>query len=73
VPRAVWPATARLTLRSVLRGSGTARRPVALHLLDGGRHEGVPVRVGADFVEITARGECRLVAFAALAASSTER
>ena len=44
----------RLSLRSALRGLADARTEVVLHHDDGEQTRGVVVRVGADFVELTA-------------------
>lgn len=70
LPEVAWPAVARLGLGSALRRLAEAGERCVLHGIDGGRHEGVPARVGADFVEIVVEGSGRrtLVAFAALAA-----
>lgn len=46
------PVTARLSLRSALRALAEARGQCVLHLVGGDRVEGVPGRVGQDFVEI---------------------
>lgn len=65
VPEVAWPAVATLGLGSPLRRLADAGGECALHLLDGGRHEGVVRRVGADFLELRAG---LLIAFDALAA-----
>jgi len=69
VPEVAWSPVAALGVGSALRriaGSGDA---CVLHLVDGGRHEAVLRRVGADFVEAqVGEGRLELVAFAALAA-----
>jgi len=72
VPDAVWPTTTRLRLASVLRRLAADRELCAFHLLDGRRYDGTPVRVGADFVEVTTMNAGCLVAFPALAALSTD-
>jgi len=46
------PVTARLSLRSALRTLAGARRECVLQLCGGDRVEGVPGRVGHDFVEV---------------------
>lgn len=46
---------ARLGLTSVLRGVARDRAPVTLWLVDASTVEGTVDRVGADFVEVTAR------------------
>jgi hypothetical protein len=69
VPEVAWSAVARLGLGSALRRLADTGERCVLHLRDGTRHDAVPRRVGADFVEATV-GEDRglLVAFSALAA-----
>jgi hypothetical protein len=56
VPELAWPAVARLGLGAALRRLADAAEPCSVHLTDGRRHDGVLVRVGADFVEL-ASGE----------------
>lgn len=69
VPEVAWPAVAGLGLGSALRGLAEAGERCVLHLLGGGRHDGVPARVGADFVELRVTPErLVLVPFATLAA-----
>lgn len=46
------PVTARLGVRSVLRGVADSRAEVVVHHLDGSRSAGLLGRVGADFVEL---------------------
>jgi hypothetical protein len=46
------PVTARLSLRSALRALAEARGECVLHLVGGDRVEGIPGRVGQDFVEV---------------------
>lgn len=65
VPEVAWPAVARLGLGSPLRRLADAGAECVLHVVDGGRHDGVVRRVGADFVELRSGV---LVGFAALAA-----
>lgn len=70
VPEVAWSPLARLGLASVLRRLADAGERCVLHDRSGSAVDGVPVRVGADFVEV-AVGESRrlvLVAFAQLAA-----
>lgn len=70
VPEVAWSPLARLGLSSVLRRLADAGERCVLHDRSGGAVDGVPVRVGADFVEV-AVGEARrvvLVAFGRLAA-----
>ncbi|MCW2767094.1 MAG: hypothetical protein JWO11_3053 [Nocardioides sp.] len=69
LPEVAWPAVTRLGLGSALRRLAEAEERCVLHLVDGGRHEGVPTRVGADFVEVrVAPDRLALVSFAVLAA-----
>jgi hypothetical protein len=51
-PGEARPLSARLSLRSVLRGLADEARPCALHLLGGRALHGNLVRIGADFVEL---------------------
>jgi hypothetical protein len=70
VPEVAWSPLARLGLASVLRRLADAGERCVLHDRFGSSVDGVPVRVGADFVEV-AVGESRrpvLVAFGLLAA-----
>ena len=75
VPELAWPALARLGLGSALRRLADAAEPCSLHLVDGRRHDGVLLRVGADFVEIATgeAGRVVLVAFSQLAAVQSRR
>jgi hypothetical protein len=60
---------ARLGLGSALRRLADAGEPVLVHRRDGVRHELVPTRVGADFVEgRVPDGRSLLVALDAVAA-----
>lgn len=70
VPEVAWSPLARLGLASALRRIAEAGEPCMLHLRDGGRHDGLLRRVGADFCELTTGEDRRtvLVAFSALAA-----
>ena len=52
VPEVAWSPLARLGLGSALRRMAEAQERCVLHLRDGTRVEAVPVRVGADFVEV---------------------
>ncbi|TQK70128.1 hypothetical protein [Nocardioides sp. SLBN-35] len=73
VPEVAWSPLTRLGLASALRRIAEAGEPCLLHLRDGGRHDGLLRRVGADFCEL-ATGEDRrtvLVAFSALAAAQS--
>lgn len=74
VPEVAWPRVAGLGLGSFLRRLAEEEQPCVLHLRAGGRHEGVLVRVGADFVELleTASPARRcLVPLGALAAAQS--
>jgi hypothetical protein len=70
VPEVAWSPLAKLGRASVLRRLADAGERCVLHDRDGGRVDGVPRRVGADFVEVAVGEEPRLVlvAFATLAA-----
>ena len=70
LPEVAWSPLARLGVGSALRRLADAGEPCWWHRLDGGRAEGVPVRVGSDFVELRTGKEGRavLVALDALAA-----
>ncbi|WP_244929511.1 hypothetical protein [Nocardioides sp. W7] len=70
VPELAWSPLARLGRASVLRRLADAGERCVLHDTDGGRVDGVPRRVGADFVEVVVgeAGRTVLVAFATLAA-----
>jgi hypothetical protein len=61
VPDSGSVVTARLTLRSALRGIARDRSAVRLHLVDGESIDATIDRVGADFVEVAqhAAGEPR--------------
>ena len=56
LPEAARPLTARLTLRSALRGLAEDRRPCTLHLRGGRTLSGNLIRVGADFAVIRQSG-----------------
>lgn len=74
-PEVAWSPLARLGLGGALRRLADLAEPCSLHLVDGHRHDGTLLRVGADFVE-TAVGEgghVVLVAFAHLAAVQSRR
>lgn len=70
LPQVAWAAVDRLGVGSALRRLADAAEPCQWHRLDGGRLEGVPLRVGADFVELRTgeAGRTLLVALDALAA-----
>ena len=71
VPEVAWSAVTRLGIGSALRRVAEAGERCVLHTLDGGRVDGRPRRVGADFVEVRlgeAGDRVALVAFEALAA-----
>lgn len=56
MPEAGRPLTARLTLRSALRGLAEDRRPCTVHLRGGRTLQGNLVRVGADFAVLRQGG-----------------
>ncbi|MFT4261858.1 MAG: hypothetical protein QM572_00610 [Nocardioides sp.] len=68
VPEVAWPVTARLRLGSAVRRLADDQRRCLFHLRGGERLEGVPTRVGQDFVEVREPQRLSLVPFAALAA-----
>jgi hypothetical protein len=72
VPEVAWSPLARLGLGSALRRLGDAGERCVVHRRDGGRHDGVPARVGQDFVELLEghgpTSRTTLVAFAAVGA-----
>ncbi|SDC23971.1 hypothetical protein SAMN05421872_101630 [Nocardioides lianchengensis] len=70
VPEVAWSPLARLGRASVLRRLAEAGERCVLHDTAGGRVDGIPRRVGADFVEVAVGEDARvvLVAFATLAA-----
>lgn len=70
VPEPAWSPLARLGRSSVLRRLAEAGERCVLHDTTGGRVDGVPRRVGADFVEVEVgeAGRSVLVAFATLSA-----
>ncbi|CAB4692128.1 unannotated protein [freshwater metagenome] len=69
MPEIAWSPLTRLGLGSVLRRLAESGERSVLHGRDGRRHDGSPVRVGSDFVELgESSGRTVLVAFAALAA-----
>lgn len=69
VPEVAWSPLARLGLGSALRRLAEAGERCVLHLVDGTSYDGVPRRIGADFVEMAVgEGRTVLVAFTALAA-----
>lgn len=70
VPEVAWSPVARLGLGSALRRLADAGERCVLRLVDGGAHDGILRRVGADFVEVVVGEDRRteLVAFGSLAA-----
>lgn len=64
-PEAAWSPVDRLGLRSALRRLASAGERCVLRAVDGGAHEAVLRRVGADFVETV---DGRLLSFDGLAA-----
>jgi hypothetical protein len=75
VPELAWSPVARLGLTAALRRLADSAEPCSLHLVDGRSHDGVLLRVGADFVEIATgeAGRVVLVVFGALAAARSRR
>jgi hypothetical protein len=72
IPEVARQATQRLGLGALLRRVGDSGEQVAIHLVDGSRHDGVLERVGEDFVELRdGTGRTDLVALASLAAVSS--
>ncbi len=72
VPEVAWSPLSRLGLGSALRRLGDAGERCVVHRRDGGRHDGVPARIGQDFVEL-AEGDgsgarVSVVAFSVIAA-----
>lgn len=53
VPEAAWSPLQRLSVASLLRRLADSGSRCVVHTRDGGRHEVVVSRVGADFVEVT--------------------
>ena len=68
LPEVAWAAVDRLGVGSALRRLADAGESCRWHRLDGGRAEGVPTRIGRDFVEVSRAGRSTLVALDALAA-----
>jgi hypothetical protein len=75
VPEIAWPPVARLGLTAALRRLADSAEPCSVHLVDGHRHDGVLLRVGADFVEVATgeSGRIVLVSFRAVAAVQSRR
>ena len=65
VPEVAWPASARLPPTAALRRLAESGEPCSVHRVDGARHDGTVLRVGADFVELAA-GEVGRVVLVAL-------
>jgi hypothetical protein len=69
VPEVAWSPVARLGFGSALRGLADAGERCMVHSVDGTAREGVPTRVGYDFVEVTVgEGRCLLLSRDAIAA-----
>lgn len=69
VPTLAWSPLHTLGVSSALRRLADSRARCVVHLVDGGRHEAVVHRVGADFVEIsTPSDERALIAYDAISA-----
>ena len=73
IPEVAWSPLTRLGLGSALRRISESGARCLLHLRDGSRHDGTVRRVGADFCELAAGEERRvvLVAFSSLAAAQS--
>lgn len=61
LPEVAWSPLDRLGVGSALRRFADEGEGCRFHRLDGGRVEGVPTRVGADFVEVGLTGSGRQV------------
>jgi hypothetical protein len=74
VPELAWPVVAKLGLVAALSRLADSGQPCTVHRIDGARHEGTLVRVGADFVEVATgeAGRIVLVAFSQLVACSRD-
>ena len=68
VPEVAWSPVTKLGLGSALRRIADTGERCVLHLRDGTTYDGLPRRIGADFVEVTVAERTVLVAFDALAA-----
>ena len=69
VPEVAWSPLHKLGVSSALRRLAESQLRCVVHLADGGQHEAVVRRVGADFVEIrTPSDELVLIAYDALSA-----
>ncbi|UUZ58129.1 hypothetical protein [Nocardioides sp. B-3] len=69
IPEVARSPLHKLGVTSALRRLAESRVRCVVHLVDGGQHEAVVRRVGADFVEITTPGdEAVLIAYDAISA-----
>ncbi|WP_300676198.1 hypothetical protein [Nocardioides sp.] len=68
VPEVAWPVTAKLRLPSPVRRLADDQVRCVFHHRDASRAEGVPTRVGQDFIEIDAGGRLDLIPVPALSA-----
>jgi hypothetical protein len=68
VPEVAWSPVTRLGLGSALRRLADAGERCVLRLRDGSARDGVPRRVGRDFVEVAEGDQVVLVPFEQLAA-----
>ncbi|PUA81977.1 hypothetical protein [Nocardioides currus] len=69
VPEVAWSPLHRLGVSSALRRLAESQVRCVVHLLDGGQHETVVLRVGADFVEVGSPSDVpALIAFDAISA-----
>ena len=74
VPELAWPTSAKLGLGAALRRLSDEAEPCSLHLVDGRRHSGTVLRVGADFVEVAVGAAGRvLVSLSVVAAVQSRR
>jgi len=69
VPEVAWSPLHKLGVASALRRLAESQVRCVVHVVDGGQHEAVVCRVGADFVEIRTPGDARvLIAYDAISA-----
>ena len=69
VPEVAWSPLYKLGVSSALRRLAESQVRCVVHLVDGGQHEAVVRRVGADFVEISSPSSERvLIAYDAISA-----
>lgn len=69
VPEVAWSPLNKLSMSSALRRLAESQVRCVVHVGDGGQHEAVVHRVGADFVEISTPGDERvLISYDAISA-----